>query len=53
MTESELIEISSDGPRAYAPFTEEDLRREQVIDAYHDWLDAQADNAGTLNQIEG
>ena len=44
MTEPELIEISSDGPRAYAPFTEEDLRRELVLDAYHDWLDAQAEN---------
>tara|TARA_R110000824_G_scaffold181540_1_gene362409 strand:+ start:73 stop:255 length:183 start_codon:yes stop_codon:yes gene_type:complete len=45
MTESELNQISDDGPRAYAPFTDEDIQRELNNDEYHDWLDARADEA--------
>jgi len=37
MTESELMDIMSDGPRAYAPFTQQDIQRER--EEYHNWID--------------
>jgi len=37
--------ISADGPRAYAPFTDEDIKRELILDEYREWADARADEA--------
>jgi hypothetical protein len=31
------MDIMSDGPRAYAPFTQQDIQRER--EEYHNWID--------------